>query len=147
MNAIVSDLLAVSDLGEKSVVFSMWDDMIDIVAEALSCNSIGFVRASSLHKIGETTRTFRSPDCSVLLLNVKNGAEGLNLIEATHVFMIEPLLNCGLDSQGKFVLVLLIILLVKFLLFVLIVDGITFSYCTLPSNWSDPPNICASLSN
>jgi len=33
-------------------------------------------------------------------LNVKNGAEGLNLIEATHVFMIEPLLNCGLDSQA-----------------------------------------------
>jgi hypothetical protein len=36
-----------------------------------------------------------------MLLNVKNGAEGLTLLEATHVFMIEPLLNCGLDSQGE----------------------------------------------
>jgi hypothetical protein len=39
------------------------------------------------------------------LLNVKNGAEGLTLVEATHVFMVEPLLNCGLDSQGMFAMV------------------------------------------
>ena len=101
VTAIVSDLLAFKDLGEKSIVFSMWEDMLDILEEALHENGIGFVRASSLQRIGEATRTFRSSDCYVLLLNVKNGAEGLNLIEARHVFMIEPLLNCGLDSQGK----------------------------------------------
>ena len=27
----------------------------------------------------------------VLLLIVKNGAEGLTLVEATHIFMVEPL--------------------------------------------------------
>jgi len=100
VTAICSDLLAVSDLGEKSVVFSMWEDMLDIMEEALNANGVGFIRASSLSRIGEATKSFCSPDCFVLLLNVKNGAEGLNLIEATHVFMIEPLLNCGLDSQA-----------------------------------------------
>ena len=102
MTAIVSDLLAVTDLGEKSIVFSMWETMLDIMQEGLHTNGIKFVRASSLAHIAEATRSFRSSDCNVLLLNVKNGAEGLNLTEATHVFMIEPLLNCGMDSQGEF---------------------------------------------
>jgi hypothetical protein len=69
-------------------------------------------------------KRFCEPGCAVLMLNVKNGAEGLTLVgrswsgskllisrallicffftssEATHVFMIEPILNAGLDSQG-----------------------------------------------
>jgi Zinc finger, C3HC4 type (RING finger) len=98
--AIVSDLLVISDKGEKSIVFSMWEDMLDILQEALTENKVEFVRASRLVKIGDAASKFRSSDCSVLLLNVKNGAEGLNLVEATHVIMIEPLLNCGMDSQG-----------------------------------------------
>ena len=101
VTAIVEDLLNVSDKGQKSIVFSMWEDMLDIIEEALKANDLKFVRASSLRHIGDATRHFRSSDCFVLLLNVKNGAEGLTLVEASNVFMIEPLLNCGLDSQGK----------------------------------------------
>ena len=150
VTAIVSDLLAVSDLGEKSIVFSMWEDMLDILGEALNANGLGFARASSLTRIGEATKTFRSTDCFVLLLNVKNGAEGLNLIEATHVFMIEPLLNCGLDSQGKSIENVgqcaehcalyssLTLLLVYFIL---------FSNCPYTSNWSSKKDLSASLSN
>ena len=98
---LVSDVLDVCELGEKSIVFSMWDDMLDICEQALAENDVRYVRVMSLRRIGECTKQFRSPDCSVMLLNVKNGAEGLTLLEATHVFMVEPLLNCGLDSQGK----------------------------------------------
>jgi E3 ubiquitin-protein ligase SHPRH len=100
---LVCDILDVCDSGDKSIVFSQWDDMLDICEQALTVNGVKYVRATSLKKIGECTRRFRSQECSVLLLNVKNGAEGLTLIEATHVFMIEPLLNCGLDSQGELV--------------------------------------------
>jgi SNF2 family DNA or RNA helicase len=97
---LVADVLDVVDLGEKSIVFSQWEDMLDIAEEALTANGVNFVRSTSIKRIGECTKHFRSQDCSVLLLNVKNGAEGLTILEATHVFMIEPLLNCGLDSQG-----------------------------------------------
>eukprot|EP00934_Nitzschia_sp_Nitz4_P001817 Nitzschia sp. Nitz4//scaffold202_size38995//10574//16522//NITZ4_007629-RA/size38995-snap-gene-0.90-mRNA-1//-1//CDS//3329541375//1817//frame0 len=100
VTAIVADLLVVSELGDKCIVFSMWEDMLDILEEAMKLNGITFVRVSSKSQIGKAAKQFRTPDCCVLLLNVKNGAEGLNLIEATHVFMIEPLLNCGLDSQA-----------------------------------------------
>ena len=33
-------------------------------------------------------------------MNVKNGAEGLTITEANHVFLVEPILNCGLDMQA-----------------------------------------------
>lgn len=36
----------------------------------------------------------------VLLMLVKRGGKGLNLVEATHVFMVEPLLNPALDAQA-----------------------------------------------
>jgi len=97
---LVSDVLDVKDLGEKGIVFSQWEDMLDIVQCALAENDVKYVRATSAKQIGSITQQFRTPDCPVLLLNVKNGAEGLTLLEATHVFMLEPLLNCGLDSQA-----------------------------------------------
>ena len=33
-------------------------------------------------------------------MNVKNGAEGLTIVEASHVYMVESMLNCGLDMQA-----------------------------------------------
>jgi E3 ubiquitin-protein ligase SHPRH len=97
---LVADVLDISNLGEKSIVFSQWEDMLDVVEEALTVNRIAYARATSVTKIADSTKRFRASDCSVLLLNVKNGAEGLTLLEATHIFMVEPLMNCGLDSQA-----------------------------------------------
>jgi SNF2 family DNA or RNA helicase len=114
---LVADVLDVSDRGEKSIVFSQWEDMMDVVESAFRFNNISFVRVASLAKIADCTKRFRSQDCTVLLLNVKNGAEGLTLVEASHIFMVEPLLNCGLDLQGKPSLKLLVTLCI-FALFV-----------------------------
>lgn len=36
----------------------------------------------------------------MLLLPVKRGANGLNIIEATHVLLVEPLLNPGAEEQA-----------------------------------------------
>ena len=97
---LLSDVMEVSDRAEKSIIFSQWEDMLEVVEQALIANGVEYVRVKTVRKIGECVKVFRSSDCTVLLLNVKNGAEGLTLVEATHVFMVEPLLNCGLDSQG-----------------------------------------------
>ena len=97
---LLGDLMDVADLGEKSLVFSQWEDMLDVVEHALATNGVHFVRVKSMPRLGDTIKHFRTNECAVLLLNVKNGAEGLTLVEATHVFMIEPLLNCGIDSQA-----------------------------------------------
>ncbi len=98
---LVADVLDIRDKGEKGVIFSQWEDMLDIVQEALMENGVSLARATSMRHIGSRSETFlRDRACTVLLLNVKHGAEGLTLLEATHVFMVEPLLNCGLDSQA-----------------------------------------------
>jgi hypothetical protein len=40
------------------------------------------------------------PKYRALLMSTRHGANGLNLIEATHVLMVEPLLNNGADAQA-----------------------------------------------
>ena len=100
VESLVSDLLDVVDMGEKSIVFSQWDDMLTIVEQALLANQIHYVKPKGQSKVGSCAKAFRGGDIPVLLLNVKSGAEGLTLIEATHVFMVEPLLHCGLDAQA-----------------------------------------------
>jgi E3 ubiquitin-protein ligase SHPRH len=90
---IVSDILSMGDKGEKGVVFSQWNDMLDIIESALLENGVNISRPRSGHRFGECICAFQSPDCAVLLLNLKQGAEGLTLVHATNVFMIEPVMN------------------------------------------------------
>jgi E3 ubiquitin-protein ligase SHPRH len=74
--------------------------MLDITEHALAENGVSFVRATSLRHMGSKAEIVRQKECTMLLLNVKNGAEALTLLEATHVFMLEPFLNNGLDGQA-----------------------------------------------
>jgi E3 ubiquitin-protein ligase SHPRH len=79
---------------------AMDEDLLTIVEQALISNHIEYVRPKGQSGIGACAKRFRGSDIPVLILNVKCGAEGLSLIEATHVFMVEPLLHCGLDAQA-----------------------------------------------
>eukprot|EP00978_Attheya_sp_CCMP212_P004986 scaffold11000_cov43-Attheya_sp.AAC.2 len=103
VDRLVSDVIDVIERGEKGIIFSQWDDMLFILEEALTANKVDYVRPKSMKKIGEALSRFRFGSCPFLLLNVKNGAEGLTLVEANNVFMMEPLLHCGLDLQGMLI--------------------------------------------
>ena len=39
------------------------------------------------------------PDITALLLPVHSGSKGLNIIEATHVLLVEPILNPASEMQ------------------------------------------------
>lgn len=97
---LISDVLDVRDRGEKCIVFSQWDDMLDICEAAMQQNGIYSSRSKSAKALGSVLQKFRSEEGAALLLNVKSAGEGLTVVEATHVFLVEPLLNHGLDSQG-----------------------------------------------
>ena len=84
VDRLVGDVMDVSDLGEKSIIFSQWDDMLSIIEEALKENNVRYVRPKRGKKLGRDIQTFRASKhtkepssiiCSVLLMNVKNGAE------------------------------------------------------------------------
>jgi E3 ubiquitin-protein ligase SHPRH len=74
--------------------------MLDIMEHALAENGVSFVRASSLRHMGSKAEVFRQKECTLLLLNVKTGAEGQTLLEATHIPLLEPLLNNGHDGKA-----------------------------------------------
>ena len=57
---LVCDLIDVSDVGEKSIVFSQWDDMLWVVEQALIANNVGYVRVKSMKKVGDDMARFRS---------------------------------------------------------------------------------------
>jgi len=89
--------------GAKSLVFSQWSEMLEIVARALEESGIPYLRLGQGGPLaaGRVIEHFKqSREKRVLLLPVKTGSNGLNLCEATHVFLLEPLLNPGLEKQA-----------------------------------------------
>lgn len=67
---------------------------------ALQKNNIKFVRLEGPGK-REATKAFRNnPDIKVFILNAKNQSSGLTLVAATHVFLIEPVLNPAIGLQA-----------------------------------------------
>lgn len=48
----------------------------------------------------QLNRFKRDPTVTVLLIPVQSGANGLNLVEATHVLLMEPILNPGSELQA-----------------------------------------------
>jgi SWI/SNF-related matrix-associated actin-dependent regulator of chromatin subfamily A3 len=75
----------------KVIIFSQWDDMLNLVAQTLKENKINnvnvkgnaFMRNSAITK-------FKDGAERVIMLSLKNGASGTNLTEATHIIFVEP---------------------------------------------------------
>ena len=42
----------------------------------------------------------KSPDVNVLLMPIYAGSKGLNIVEATNVLLVEPMLNTGAELQA-----------------------------------------------
>nr|CAD7423151.1 unnamed protein product [Timema monikensis] len=106
MEAIVKCLLMLrkKNPAVKVLVFSTWESVLNVLAEALIDNNIAFLRMSSSHRTQNTLRQFKlssgDQHVTVLLLPVRSGAKGLNLVEATHVILAEPILNPSDELQA-----------------------------------------------
>lgn len=101
VNHLVGDVLDMVGIGDKGIIFSQWDELLEICGAALHANHVAYIRPRSGKRFGEDIKQYRSSNgIPILLMNVKNGAEGLTITEANHVFLVEPILNCGLDMQA-----------------------------------------------
>ncbi|SNX82855.1 related to IRC20 - putative helicase [Melanopsichium pennsylvanicum] len=88
--------------GEKSLIFSSFGRGLDVVAQSLTANGIRFVRLTGAGKsCSEAVKNFRS-DASihVMLLHSEAQSSGLNLLAASHIHILEPLLNTSLELQA-----------------------------------------------
>ena len=103
------------DPGSKLIVFSQWSDLLDLVAHAFKANGVAFVHARERRHLAGALDDFRrggaptpgrGPTLSggatvnALLLPLRLGGNGLNITEAQHVFLVEPLLDPGLEAQA-----------------------------------------------
>eukprot|EP00258_Populus_trichocarpa_P032016 XP_024448035.1 E3 ubiquitin-protein ligase SHPRH-like [Populus trichocarpa] len=104
-----------SDPRAKVLVFSSWNDVLDVLEHALNANEITYIRMKGGRKSHVAISEFRAQNSSpkrtdrhqqetksvqVLLLLIQHGVNGLNLLEAQHVVLVEPLLNPADEAQA-----------------------------------------------
>lgn len=86
-----------SDPGAKSIVFSQYKDFLHILRNAFSRFRIGHASIDDADGIG---RFKDDPAVECFLLHARAHSSGLNLVNASHVFLCEPLLNTALELQA-----------------------------------------------
>ncbi|XP_061599926.1 E3 ubiquitin-protein ligase SHPRH isoform X2 [Cololabis saira] len=93
--------IQVTDAGAKCLVFSTWQSVLDIIAKALFDNNMEFSQINGIKKFQENLSSFKYEDkINILLLPLHTGSNGLNIIEATHVLLVEPILNPAHELQA-----------------------------------------------
>ncbi|XP_068194536.1 E3 ubiquitin-protein ligase SHPRH isoform X2 [Antennarius striatus] len=103
VEAVVRTLkkIQVTDPGAKCLVFSTWLSVLDIIAKALFDNNMEFSQINGIHKFQENLSSFKYEEkINILLLPLHTGSNGLNIIEATHVLLVEPILNPAHELQA-----------------------------------------------
>jgi E3 ubiquitin-protein ligase SHPRH len=86
-----------SDPGAKSIIFSQFKDFLDVLARAFERFRIGY---SSIDKPMGIEKFKQDPSVECFLLHARAHSSGLNLVNASHVFLCEPLLNTALELQA-----------------------------------------------
>ncbi|KPM41645.1 hypothetical protein AK830_g4886 [Neonectria ditissima] len=86
-----------SDPGAKSIVFSQYKGFLNILRNAFSRFRIGY---ASIDDPSGITRFKEDPSVECFLLHARAHSSGLNLVNASHVFLCEPLLNTALELQA-----------------------------------------------
>lgn len=99
---LVDRLRVASAEGHKSLVFSQWTSMLDLIAPRLESEGIVFTRldGSTRDRAAVVSRFQSDADVSVFLLSLKAGGTGLNLTAADHVFLFEPWWNPAVEQQA-----------------------------------------------
>jgi E3 ubiquitin-protein ligase SHPRH len=86
-----------ADPGSKSIIFSSFPSVLEVVQSALVANDVKFATMKDRHGVA----SFKDDSTvEVFVLSAQAHASGLNLVEANHMFLCEPLLNTALELQA-----------------------------------------------
>jgi E3 ubiquitin-protein ligase SHPRH len=86
-----------SDPGAKSIIFSQYSDFLNVLRLAFQRYRIGF---TSFDKTNGATEFKEDDSIECFLLHARAHSSGLNLVNASHVFLCEPLINTALELQA-----------------------------------------------
>ncbi|CAL5225438.1 g8256 [Coccomyxa viridis] len=96
----------IKDSQTKVLVFSTWAEVLQLLEHALKTNHVPCMRAKSRDALEGAIKEFRKPvqkgklPLQTLLLLLKQGGNGLNLTEAQHVIMMEPIFDPAVEQQA-----------------------------------------------
>lgn len=89
-----------NDRDAKCLVFSYWPTMLELIQDSLKENFIEYRYLKD--NVQKNLIEFKSEECDVkvLLIPFNFGSSGLNLTEATHILLVEPILNLSQELQA-----------------------------------------------
>ncbi|KAK6087821.1 SNF2 family domain-containing protein [Seiridium cupressi] len=95
----------IQDSGEKTIVFSQWTLLLDLLELQISKSlRLGYRRydgsMSSAQRDAAVTGFTNDPNCKVMLISLKAGNAGLNLTMASHVIIMDPFWNPFIEQQA-----------------------------------------------
>lgn len=99
---LIESLLASREAGHRSLVFSQWTSLLDLIEPRLREEGVHFSRIDGSTKDREgIVSAFQAPDGpSVMLLSLKAGGLGITLTAADHVFIVDPWWNPAVEEQA-----------------------------------------------
>eukprot|EP01114_Cavostelium_apophysatum_P016220 TRINITY_DN4560_c0_g1_i4.p1 TRINITY_DN4560_c0_g1~~TRINITY_DN4560_c0_g1_i4.p1 ORF type:complete len:1288 (+),score=328.28 TRINITY_DN4560_c0_g1_i4:201-3866(+) len=105
IDALMQELsLLPKDEGIKSIVFSQWTSMLDLVEIPLKREGIKFVRLDGSMPQNQREKSVTSfkedPSVTVFLISTKAGGLGLNLTVASRVFLLDCWWNPATEDQA-----------------------------------------------
>ncbi|XP_030453460.1 DNA repair protein RAD5A isoform X2 [Syzygium oleosum] len=104
VSALLHELENLRSSGSKSIVFSQWTAFLDLLQIPLSRNKFPFVRLdgslSQQQRENVIKRFSEDNDIRVLLMSLKAGGVGVNLIAASNAFVLDPWWNPAVEEQA-----------------------------------------------
>jgi SNF2 family DNA or RNA helicase len=97
-------LLSKVPANEKIVIFSQWRSMLNIISRVLSIYQLkhsmyhGLLSTDERNKVIENWK--KDLESRIILVSLKAGGYGLNLVEANHVIVVEPYWNYADEKQA-----------------------------------------------
>ncbi|KAF1971468.1 hypothetical protein BU23DRAFT_556001 [Bimuria novae-zelandiae CBS 107.79] len=86
-----------NDPGAKTIIYSQFADFLQVLCLALRRFRIG---VSGIRDKNGIEKFKKDPAVECFLLDAKSNSSGLNLVNATYVFLCEPLINPALELQA-----------------------------------------------
>ncbi|KAG2246799.1 hypothetical protein Bca52824_086427 [Brassica carinata] len=103
----VLDILSRSHEGDNftiTLVFSQWNGMLDLVELCFEENGIEFRRLDGTMSLAARDRAVKEfsndPDVEVMLMSLKAGNLGLNMVAASHVILLDLWWNPSAEDQA-----------------------------------------------
>lgn len=102
IDTLLAHLRELRGEGRKSLVFSQFTSLLDLVQPELDKAGVKWLRLDgSTNNREEVVGRFQSDlDCTVFLISLKAGGVGLNLTAADCVFILDPWWNPASESQA-----------------------------------------------